>query len=180
MTNVSRRFWGGAGAVIAVAFGALFAGAAHGAAETITIVLDHATITHLPDRVATLVIGNPLVADASIQPGGMMVLTGKGYGTTNLVALDRNGAVLMNRTILVTGAQDNVVVVYRGISRESYSCAPDCERRITLGDTPEYFDATLNQAGNRVTRAAGARRRPGAPPPRTATPHATSECTHQG
>lgn len=162
MTNVFRRFSAGAGAATTVALGVLLAGTAQGA-DTITIVLDHATITRLPDRVATLVIGNPLVADATIQPGGMMVLTGKGYGTTNLVALDRDGATLMNRTILVTSAQDGVVVVYRGINRESYSCAPDCERRITLGDTNEFFDATLNQAGNRVSRAAGSGGGQGAP-----------------
>ena len=40
-------------------------------------------------------IGNPLIADASVQPGGIMVVTGKGYGVTNLVALDRDGATLM-------------------------------------------------------------------------------------
>jgi hypothetical protein len=154
MTHVLRRLLARAGAVAAAAFGVFIAGTAQ-SADTITVVLDQATITRLPDRVATLVIGNPLVADASIQPGGMMILTGKGYGTTNLVALDRDGAILMNRSILVTGAQDHVVVVYRGINRESYSCAPNCERRITLGDTPEYFEATLSQAGNRNTRAGG-------------------------
>jgi hypothetical protein len=155
MTHVLHRLPARAGAVAAAAFGVFIAGTAHGA-DTITVVLDQATITRLPDRVATLVIGNPLVADASIQPGGMMILTGKGYGTTNLVALDRDGAILMNRSILVTGAQDHVVVVYRGINRESYSCVPNCERRITLGDTPEYFEATLGQASNRSTRAGGA------------------------
>jgi Flp pilus assembly secretin CpaC len=154
MTYVFRRLLARASAAAAAVFGIFIAGVAHGA-DTITVVLDQATITQLPDRVATLVIGNPLVADASIQPGGMMILTGKGYGTTNLVALDRDGAVLMNRSILVTGPQDHVVVVYRGINRESYSCAPNCERRITLGDTPEYFEAILNQSGNRSTRATG-------------------------
>jgi Flp pilus assembly secretin CpaC len=153
MTYVQRRR--AACAVLAAALSVMMVAGAE-CADIIDISLDKATIMRLPDRVATLVIGNPLIADASIQPGGMMVLTGKGYGSTNLVALDRDGAVLMNRTVLVTGAQDNVVVVYRGVARESYSCAPDCERRITLGDTPEFFDATLTQAGTRSTRAAGA------------------------
>ena len=72
----------------------------------------------LPDGVATLVVGNPLIADISIQSGGMAVLTGKGYGMTNLVALDRSGAVLEQKTIQVQGARDSVVV-YRGVERES-------------------------------------------------------------
>ena len=45
----------------------------------------------LPERVATIVIGNPLIADATLQSGGILVLTGKGYGATNLLALDRVG-----------------------------------------------------------------------------------------
>jgi Flp pilus assembly secretin CpaC len=140
--------------VLAATLGSLFAANAP-AAEVIDVELDQATIMRLPERVATLVIGNPLIADATIQPGGLMVLTGKGYGSTNLVALDRDGAVLMSRSILVTGAKDHVVVVYRGVARESYSCAPDCERRVTLGDSPEYFDASLNQSGTRSSRAGG-------------------------
>lgn len=165
MTYVPRRHPARLSAVAAAALGALMAGTAHGT-DVIDVVLDQATIMRLPDRVATLVIGNPLIADASVQPGGMMVLTGKGYGSTNLVALDRDGAVLMNKSILVTGARDHVVVVYRGVSRESYSCAPVCERRITLGDTPEFFDATLNQAGNRSSRAGGTGTGGGQPTPR--------------
>ncbi len=125
------------------------------AEDVINVVLDQAKITKLPDRVATIVIGNPLIADVALQDGGMMVLTGKGYGVTNIIALDRSGAVLMNQAVQVLGPHDNVVVVYRGVNRESYSCAPDCERRITLGDTPEFFEATISQTGMRNARAQG-------------------------
>lgn len=120
--------------------------------EPVNVVLDQAQLIKLPEHVATIVIGNPLIADVTIQAGGMMVVTGKGYGLTNIVALDRAGKVLMDRPVQVEGAVD-VVVVYRGINRESYSCTPSCERRITLGDTPTYFDATMNQTVNRTGRA---------------------------
>ena len=126
-----------------------------GAAETITVVLDQAQLMKLPDGVGTLIIGNPLIADVTLQGGGTMVITGKGYGATNIIALDRTGATLMSTTIQVVGARD-AVVVYRGVDRESYSCTPSCERRITLGDAPPYFDATLAQAGTRSNTAAGA------------------------
>ena len=125
------------------------------AADTITVVLDQATIAKLPEHVSTIVIGNPLIADVTVQPGGLLVVTGKGYGTTNLIALDRSGAVLSERNIEVIGPQDRVVFVYRGLSRESYSCASECEPRITLGDAPAYFNETLLQTGNRAARAQG-------------------------
>src|SRR5688572_33481524 len=60
----------------------------------VVVHLDQAKIVRLPERTATLVVGNPLIADAAVQPGGIAVLTAKSYGATNLVALDSNGVTL--------------------------------------------------------------------------------------
>jgi hypothetical protein len=126
------------------------------AADTIVVRLDQARIERMPQNVATLVVGNPLIADISLQMGGLMVVTGKGYGTTNLLALDRNGNMLAERLIEVQGPSgDGVVIVHRGADRESYSCTPNCERRITLGDSPAYFETTIGQTGTRNLRAVG-------------------------
>jgi Flp pilus assembly secretin CpaC len=115
--------------------------------EPVTVNLDQAKLLKLPERTATLVIGNPLIADAAVQPGGVVVLTAKSYGMTNMVALDRSGVTLVEYPIQVVGPSDAVVVVFRGTERESYSCAPDCERRITLGDSMGFFGANLNAVG---------------------------------
>jgi hypothetical protein len=123
-------------------------------ADTLTINVDEAKVVKLPERVATIVIGNPLIADASLQSGGVLVVTGKGLGATNMVALDREGRVVMDKTVQVVGASGgDLVVVYKGIERESYSCNPECERRLTLGDSPPYFAAILGQVGSRSTSA---------------------------
>jgi hypothetical protein len=136
--------------------GVLFAATAH--AETVTVNLDQAVVMKLPDKVATIVIGNPLIADATLQSGGMLVVTGKGYGGTNLVALDRDGRVLVDKYVQVLGPSgDNLIVVYKGVERESYSCAPECERRITLGDSTPYFTSTLTQTTQRNGGAQTAR-----------------------
>jgi len=137
---------------IAVLIAALAAPAiAH--AGDIDIVLDQARLVKLPERVTTVVVGNPLIADATVQGGGLLVITGKGYGLTNLIALDRAGAVLMEKSVEVRGPRDDVVVVHRGVERETYSCAPDCQRRITLGDSPAYFDAAISQTVTRNSQA---------------------------
>jgi len=128
-------------------------------ADTVSINLDQAQILRLPERVATIVIGNPLIADATLQSGGVLVVTGKGYGSTNVVALDRAGRVLLNQTVQVLGPpRDDLITVYKGVERESYSCAPGCERRITLGDSPNYFNATLTQSSTRNGQAQAAGR----------------------
>jgi hypothetical protein len=126
-------------------------------ADKVSVNVDEARIMRLPEGVGTVVIGNPLIADATLQPGGILVLTGKGYGSTNLLALDRGGRVVLSKTVEVVGAKGaDLVVVYRGMERESYSCAPICEKRITLGDSVGYFNNTLTQSGVRNREAATA------------------------
>jgi hypothetical protein len=123
-------------------------------ADTLTVKVDQAQIMRLPEKVSTIVIGNPLIADAALQSGGVLVVTGKGYGSTNLLALDRSGRVVMDKTVQVIGAESHdLVVVYKGIERETYACAPECKPRITLGDSPNYFNATMGQSGARTGQA---------------------------
>jgi Flp pilus assembly secretin CpaC len=112
----------------------------------------------LPERAANVVIGNPLIADVSIQPGGLTVITGKSYGATNFIATDMRGAVLLEKAIEVSGPRDRTVVMYNGIDRQTYSCTPDCSRRLTLGDTSESFNKTLSEITslNAQATAAGA------------------------
>src|SRR5258705_11732073 len=71
----------------------------------------------------------------------------------------RNGEVLVDRQIQVEGPTDQVVTVYRGVERESYSCMPVCQRRVTLGDGEGFFRAAGDQGGALNTQASG-----GAPP----------------
>jgi hypothetical protein len=132
---------------------------ANAKADTVKINLDQAQVMQLPAGVATIVIGNPLIADGSLQAGGLFVVTGKGYGTTNMVAMDRTGRVLMDKTVTVGPPRSgDLVVVYKGIERESYSCAPECAPRITtLGDSPTYFGAVLGETNTRSGAAAATR-----------------------
>ncbi len=120
-------------------------------AEDVSVSPDQARIMRLPPGAATIVIGNPMIADATLQGGNILVLTGKGYGSTNLLVLDRGGRVVLDRTVQVEMPKTaDLVVVYRGTKRESYSCAPECAPRITLGDDVEFFDSTQGQIGKRI------------------------------
>lgn len=123
-------------------------------ADTITVNVDDAQILKMPEKVATIVIGNPLIADATLQGGGVLIVTGKGFGSTNLLALDRAGRVIMDKTVQVLApVGSGLVVVYKGTARETYSCTPECAPRITLGDDTKFFADTLSQSGTRATTA---------------------------
>src|SRR3954470_16577397 len=141
---------------LACALGIAGFGLPRASAADIDVILDQAKLVQLPDKIATIVLGNPLIADATVQARGLMVITGKGFGRTNLIALDRAGAVLLEKTVEVHAPRTGIVVVYRGVSRKSWSCTPYCDRRITLGDDDKYFDATLAQTVTRSGQAQGA------------------------
>lgn len=136
-------------------------------ADTMTVPLDQAQILRLPNGVATIVIGNPLIADASLQPGGLLVITGKGYGATNLLALDRSGRVVLDKQLVVNKPRSSdVVIVQKGMDTETYSCRPDCAPRSTLGDTPNFFNAVTGQGAARAGQAGVAGQAAGSPGPR--------------
>ena len=124
--------------------------------DRIAVNVDQAKLVRMPGRVATIVVGNPLIADVTLQSGGIVVVTGKGYGATNFIAMDRGGEVLVDRIIQVEGPTDQLVTVYRGVERESYSCMPICQRRVTLGDGENYFKSTIDQAGSLSGQASAA------------------------
>jgi Flp pilus assembly secretin CpaC len=126
------------------------------AADSILVNVDQAKLVKLPGKVATIVVGNPLIADVALQNGGIIVVTGKGYGATNFIAMDRAGDILVDRIIQVDGPTDQLVTIYRGVERESYSCMPICQRRVTLGDGANYFKAAMDQAGSLSNQASGA------------------------
>jgi Flp pilus assembly secretin CpaC len=125
-------------------------------ADPIAVNVDQAKLFKLPEKVATIVVGNPMIADVTLQNGGLIVVTGKGYGATNFIAMDRGGQILADRQIQVVGPpNDRLVTIYRGVDRETYSCMPVCQRRITLGDSDGYFKAAMDQAGSLSGTAAG-------------------------
>ncbi len=121
--------------------------------KSVEVYLDRAEVTAIPARTSTLVIGNPMIADANVQPGGLLVITGKGLGSTNVMALDAQGVILSNMTVRVRVSRNETVQVYRGTDRETYQCSPMCEPVVTLGDSKDYFDKSLGQNTIRMKNA---------------------------
>ena len=133
----------------------LWPAAALAAGDAVRVNVDQAKLVKLPSKVATIVVGNPLIADVALQSGGIIVVTGKGYGATNFIAMDRGGDILVDRIIQVEGPTDQLVTIYRGVERESWSCLPICQRRVTLGDGDSYFRSAIDQAGSLSSQASG-------------------------
>ena len=121
--------------------------------DMVPVTIDHAKIIRLPERTQTVIVGNPIIADVTVQKNGLLVLTGKSYGVTNLIALDAAGGMLAESLISVQAPTESLVTVQRGLERESYSCTPDCQPSLLLGDATKYFNEVGGQAGQRNTLA---------------------------
>ena len=144
--------WAAAAALAAAMCGAALA-APRGPSDSVIVLVDHAKVVRLPEKAQTVVVGNPAIADVSVQRNGVMIVTGKSFGVTNLIALDANGTLLAESLVRVSAAPDSVLTVQRGMDRESYACNPDCQPSVQMGDKQEYFAGIAGQATARNSLA---------------------------
>jgi hypothetical protein len=117
------------------------------ASETITVELDRAKLVRLPKGSRTIVQGQPLIVRITpLLDGSTAVLTGTGFGETNIMALDDKGIVRMDAIVRVKPSSDAGIVVHRGQERTSYfDCERRCAPRMQLGDTSQESKDALNQ-----------------------------------
>ncbi|HWU62741.1 MAG TPA: pilus assembly protein N-terminal domain-containing protein [Ensifer sp.] len=99
--------------------------------DLIRVFMNHARVLKLDRAVAKVIIGNSDVADATVADSKTIVLTGRSFGTTNLVLLDSTGNAILDERVLVSIDEGNTVRVFRQTERSVYSCTPNCEKNST-------------------------------------------------
>ncbi len=97
------------------------------AGSGIEVVMNQAKIVKLVRGADTIVIGNSEIADAAVQDANTIVLTGKGFGVTNIVVLDRDGVPIVDEQITVVRQSAQSVRIYRRADIQTLSCTPYCE-----------------------------------------------------
>ena len=128
------------------------------AAETaskppIAVILDRAKVMHISRPADTIIIGNPGIADATIQDAQTLIITGKSFGSTNLIVLDAQGQPIADEVLSVQPNDDSVVTIFRRSSRVTLSCTPDCSPTLAIGDATESFDTLNGQIGIHNSRS---------------------------
>ena len=63
---------------------------------------------------ASVIVGNPAIADVTMQKNGVVVITGRRAGRTNFIALDRKGAIISESAVAVSLSNEGRVLVRRG------------------------------------------------------------------
>ena len=120
----------------------------------VSVKVNMARILRINAPAATVIIGNPGVADVTIQDPQTLVLTGKSYGQTNLIVLDAMGNPVADTLIEVVQDQADLVTVYMGSKRTSMACSPVCQPIIMLGDDADYASSSA-AASQTVSSLAG-------------------------
>jgi Flp pilus assembly secretin CpaC len=124
-------------------------------ATPVSVKVNMARILRINAPAATVIIGNPGIADVTIQDPQTLVLTGKSYGQTNLIVLDNMGNPIADTLVEVVQDLANVVTVYLGDKRGSMSCSPVCQSIIMLGDDSNFTAAAVASSSTISSIAAG-------------------------
>jgi Flp pilus assembly secretin CpaC len=131
MSKFDRRFTALAAVVALLTLMVMSAPAA--ADDILRVYMNSARILKLDRPVSKVIVGNSEVADATVADSKTIVLTGRAYGTTNLVLLDADGNAIVDERILVSIDESNTVRVYKATDRTVLSCTPNCEEHAKTG-----------------------------------------------
>lgn len=116
------------------------------AGNAISVPLDEVRVVSFAKPVATLYVGNPVIADVTIIDNRHAFVQGKAFGATNVVALDANGRQIANQHIVVAGKGTATVTLQRGAQQTTYTCAGQrCQPTPQPGDGQGAFDAATSQ-----------------------------------
>jgi Flp pilus assembly secretin CpaC len=115
----------------------------------INVVLDRALVVQVDQPADTVIIGNPMIADATVRDNRTLIVTGRSFGTTNLIILDKDGRTIVDNLVTVSAADDNLVTVYSRPGRQTYSCTPVCAPTIAIGDDASTFGGRRDQISGR-------------------------------
>ena len=134
--------------LVLLQFAILFnAGAA--LAEDIEVEIDEATLVKLERQAGQVIIGNPSIADVSVQNGHLLAITGKSFGVTNLIVVDGKGNQILNKNVSVGIDNNRYVTVHKGRARASYHCTPTCQTALIPGDNSDHFEGMSKELRNK-------------------------------
>ncbi len=113
--------------------------------KDINVLIDQASLLRLERPASEIVVGNPSIADVSVQSGKVLVVTGKSFGETNIIVVDAEGKVIISRRLIVQEPRKGFVTVFKGNAKQTLHCSPYCTTTLSIGDDAGYFDSVADQ-----------------------------------
>lgn len=119
--------------------------ACHALAQQLSVEASKTVPVRLNGSASSIIVGNKNIADVAIHNERLIFVTGKSFGTTNLLVYDRSGREIYSSEIMVTTNSSNLVTINRAGLSQTYDCAPVCRSTLGIGDDPAYFDRLMQQ-----------------------------------
>lgn len=114
-------------------------------AEQLWLTMDYVRPYKLETPAQNIIIGNPAIADITVQDANNLLFFGKAPGITNVIITDEEGKTVKNMTVRVRTNANDMLTFYRGSARSTYNCLTNCEATITVGDDPTTFAGVAGQ-----------------------------------
>lgn len=125
-------------AAVTLVTGSAFAG-------QLTIETNKTKPVYLSGEAASVVIGNPGIADVSVLDENTLFVTGKTFGTTNLLVFDATGKQIYSVDVVVTTNTSRLVTINRAGQNHTYDCNGACRPTMTVGDDTTFYGAISQQ-----------------------------------
>lgn len=105
----------------------------------ITVEAGKAKAIKLKTNADSVIIGNPNIADVAVHDDTLLFVTGKSYGTTNLMIFDNEGNTIHSSDVVVTANTATWVSVKRAGTNFTYDCSPTCRPTLSPGDDNSHY-----------------------------------------
>ena len=111
---------------IATVLALLVAGPAGAQSRAMNVEIDRSARVALTGAAASVIVGNPEIADVTVVDASTLFITGKGYGVTEVVVVDAIGRTVFQNQVVVTGGGAGALRVWRGAQVTEMACAATC------------------------------------------------------
>jgi Flp pilus assembly secretin CpaC len=130
----------------AAAFGAVaLALASTASADELFVEASKTVPLTINGAASSIIIGNKNIADVAVHNENLLFVTGKSYGTTNLLVFDKAGREIYSSDVLVTTNSASLVTINRAGQSYTYNCSPNCKAVLSVGDQADHFATLIDQ-----------------------------------
>lgn len=130
--SLKRLAVGAASALVALSAAA----AVHAQSRPLNVEIDHATRVQLRAPAGSVIVANPKIADVTVVDANTLFITGKGYGVTEVVAVDAVGRPLFQSQVVVSAGSAGSVRVWRGAQATEMACGTSCSPSVRAAPAP--------------------------------------------
>jgi hypothetical protein len=144
---MTKHFLAAIGLALALAPAAL--------ADPFKVGVDQTVTLKLARPANSVVVGNATVADVSVHDSNTLLITGKAFGSTNLIVLDRGGNKIYENMLDVGGEAPHTLTIVRGAGTYTYACSEKCRATPMVGDAQAHFEEVMSTVTGKAATAKG-------------------------